>query len=474
MSETGKTEAPSYREVLRAHRKRHFFRNGLALLALGLFAGAAALAVVKPPEAPPFYQARQTLSVPENPIVLGSLSSTPFISETQIRRGDTLAALLQRLRIQEPGLQQFLVQNKNARSIYKLYPGRTLQVALDRDGNLIWLRYNHTPGVSDKNGYVSKWLEISPDGEGSFVATEQTAPADVQVKVAEGRIESSLFGATDRADIPDSVTQQMTDILGSKIDFLRDLRKNDRFRVVYEAYSHNGQEIGGGRVLALEFQNKDDVYEAVWFQPNENASGSYYDFSGKNLKGAFLRNAIKFTRISSTFGLRKHPVHGKWRSHKGVDYAAPSGTPIQATADGVVAFKGWQNGYGNVVILEHHNGISTLYAHQSRFAKGLKKGDRVNQGDLIGYVGSTGWATGPHLHYEFRVNNKAVDPLSLDLPVARVLDDAERQAFNVVVAQYREHINIAARPDDLTNDSAIALAQAEQPSSQWASTQAKP
>lgn len=461
MSETGKPEAPSYREVLRTHRKRHFFRNSLVLVALGLFAGAAALAVVKPPEAPPFYQARQTLTLPDNPTVLGTLASTPFISETQIRRGDTLAALLQRLRIQEPGLQQFLVQNKDARSIYKLYPGRTLQVALDRDGNLIWLRYNHTPSAADKNGYMSRWLEVSPDGQGGFAAAEHSAPADVQVKVAEGRIESSLFGATDRAGIPDSVTQQMTDILGSKIDFLRDLRKSDRFRVVYETYSHNGQEIGGGRVLALEFQNKDDIYEAVWFQPDDNASGSYYDFSGKSLKGAFLRNAIKFTRISSTFGLRKHPVHGKWRAHKGVDYAAPSGTPIQATADGVVAFKGWQNGYGNVVILNHHNGISTLYAHQSRFAKGLNKGDRVSQGDLIGYVGATGWATGPHLHYEFRVNNQAVDPLSLDLPVARVLDDAERQAFNVVAARYREHINIAARPDDLTAEPATALAQAD-------------
>src|SRR5690606_30034123 len=158
--------------------------------------------------------------------------------------------------------------------------------------------------------------------------------------------------------------------------------------------------------------------------------------------GAFLRTALKFSRISSTFGMRKHPVHGTWRGHKGVDYAAPSGTPIHATADGVVDFRGWQNGYGNTIVLKHHNGISTLYAHQSRFENGLKKGDSVRQGQLIGYVGSTGWSTGPHLHYEFRVNNKPVDPLSVDLPVARTLDKSHRAAFQETAAQYREHIHL--------------------------------
>lgn len=440
MFKQGKTGTPSYRNTLRANRRHHFLRNSLVLLALGLFAGAAALAVVKPPEAPIVYQARQTLALPDPfPQALGDFS-TPFISETQIRRGDTLAALLQRLRVQEPGLQQFLVQDKSARSIYKLYPGRTIQAAMDSEGKLVWLRYNHTPGAQNNGKYESRWLEVAPDGKGGFAATEESRPADTLVRIAESEITSSLFGATDEADIPDAITLQMTEILGSKIDFIRDLRRGDRFRIVYESYAHEGREIGVGRILALEFINNAKAYEAVWFAP-EDGSGSYYDFDGRSLKGAFLRSALKFSRISSTFGMRKHPVHGGWRGHKGVDYAAPSGTPIHATADGVVDFKGTQNGYGNTVILKHHNGYSTLYAHQSQFAPNLKKGDRVSQGQLIGYVGSTGWATGPHLHYEFRVENKPIDPLAVDLPVARALDKSQRKLFEQTVAQYAEHIH---------------------------------
>lgn len=441
MFKKGNIGNPSYRDMVRANRRHHVVRNGLALIALGLFAGAAALAVVQPPEAPVIYQARQTLDLPDPAPQVSSLSADPFISETQIRRGDTLAALLQRLRVQEPGLLQFLAQDKDARSIYKLYPGRSVRAALDGDGNLVWLRYNHTPGASNNGTYVSRWLEVTPDGKGGFTADERSQVADVHIRIAENHIVSSLFGATDDADIPDAITLQMTDILGSKIDFMRDLRSGDRFRIIYETYSHEGRDVGTGRILALEFINRGKAYEAVWFSA-DGKNGSYYDFEGGSLQGAFLRSALKFTRISSTFGMRKHPVHGTWRGHKGVDYAAPNGTPIHATADGVVDFRGWQNGYGNTIILKHHNGISTLYAHQSRFENGLKKGDSVKQGQLIGYVGSTGWSTGPHLHYEFRVNNNPVDPLSVDLPVARTLDNSQRAAFQETVAQYREHIHL--------------------------------
>jgi murein DD-endopeptidase MepM/ murein hydrolase activator NlpD len=459
MFRKGTPGTPSYRHTQTARgRGSRLLRNGLVLVALGLFAGAAALAVVKPPESPPMYQARHTLDLPDPfPQPLGDFSA-PFISETQIRRGDTLAALLQRLKVQEKGLQQFLIQNKDARSIYKLYPGRNVQVAHDQDGQLAWLRYNHTPGVSDNGKYVSRWLEVAPDGDGGFIASEKSQSADMQIRIAESEIETSLFGATDAAGIPDAVTLQMTDVLGSKIDFMQDLRRGDRFRIIYESYSHDGREIGVGRILALEFINRGKAYEAVWFSP-EKQSGSYYDFSGGSLKGAFLRSALKFTRISSTFGMRKHPVHGGWRGHKGVDYAAASGTPIHATADGVVDFVGRQNGYGNVIILKHHNSISTLYAHQSSFAKGIKKGQAVSQGQLIGYVGATGWATGPHLHYEFRINKQPVDPLSVDLPVARTLDAKQRNAFDQTVAQYREHIHLLTDlQNGITDDHQAQLA----------------
>ncbi len=442
MSEQGIPDTLSMRAAARAHRKPfHFVRKSLFMVALGLFGTAGALAVVQPAEKPLIYTEQSVLPLPEIEVLADTAASDPFISETVIRRGDTLAALLQRLHVQEAGLQAFLIKEPSARSIYKLYPGRIIRAALDHEGRLVSLRYEHTPGVRDKDQYLSRWLEIAPDGQGGFVAAEHEQVADTQIRVAEGEIKSSLFGATDAAGIPDHITLQMVEILSSKIDFLQDLRKGDRFRLVYETYSSEGRDVGAGRVLALEFLNKSTTYDAVWFTP-ESSGGGYYDFDGLSLKGAFLRNALKFTRISSTFGGRRHPVHGGFRQHKGVDYAAPSGTPIHATADGVVKFAGWQRGYGNTTILEHHNGITTLYAHQKGFASGIKKGVKVSQGTHIGYVGSTGWSTGPHLHYEFRVNNKPVDPLSIDLPVARTLTPAEHKQFDTVMAQYRDHIQL--------------------------------
>jgi len=457
MQRKGNPGTPSFRGAARArHRTPLLIRNGVVLVALGLFAAAAALAVVKPQaELPPVvHHTEEALALPELLTPIGHADEAPYISETQIRRGDTLAALLQRLRINDSELQKFLTHDKNARSIYKLYPGRTLQAALNRDGELVWLRYNHAPGRNEDDIAVARWLEVRPDDEGGYVAEERERPAHRQVRIAESEIESSLFGAADAADIPDGITMQMIDILGSKIDFLKDLRQGDRFRLVYETFADSGKTIGAGRVLALEFINQGNTYEAVWFDADDERGGNYFDFSGRSLKGAFLRTALKYTRISSTFGIRRHPLHNTWRSHNGVDYAAASGTPIHATADGVVKFIGQQRGYGNVIILQHQGETTTLYAHQSRFAKGLKKGSRVAQGDLIGYVGATGWATGPHLHYEFRVAGKPVDPLSVDLPVARVLDPSDRPAFEQTVAQFRQQVELVAGLQE--NDVALA------------------
>ncbi|MER1968764.1 peptidoglycan DD-metalloendopeptidase family protein [Castellaniella sp. GW247-6E4] len=432
-------------------RRQHVTRS-LLFAAGGLFLTAAAIAVVKPSTPPePIYQARQTLDLRPLAEPGAGDETAPFIAQTRIRSGDTVAALLQRLGIDEGGLLPFLVQHKGARSIYKLYPGRLVRAALDEQGSLVWLRYVHTPGTRDDSGYVSRWLEVRPDSQGGFRAEERSAPAQTQLRIAEGDINSSLFGAADEADIPDAITLDMVEILGSRIDFLKDLRKGDRFRIVYDAYMHDGVEVGSGRIRALEFINRGKTYSAVWFK-GAGGRGGYYDFDGASLKGAFLRTAIKFTRISSRFGMRMHPVHKRWAGHKGVDYAAPAGTPIHATADGTVQFIGRQNGYGNVIILKNFGQYSTLYAHQSRFAKGLKKGDRIQQGQLIGYVGSTGWATGPHLHYEFRINNRPVDPLAIDLPVARTLEAADRKAFAAVAAQFRSHIDFLARMQEALDE----------------------
>jgi len=441
---------PTYRELLKARRKnRHFLRNGVVLVALGLFATAAALAVVKPPEAPVTYQTQTPLKVTPLAAKLATQiapdGSAPYINQTRIKSGDNVAALLKRLEVSEEGLQHFLVHNEAARSIYKLYPGRTVEAALDGNGRLVWLRYKHTPnGKDDQGNPAAKWLEVTPTEDGGFEAQEQTKIAEVQTHAAEGRIETSLFGATEKAGIPDAITMQMAQILASKMDFMKDLHQGDEFRIIYETHTTDGHYSAAGRILALEFVNKGKTHEAMWFQP-EGEKGGYFDFDGKSQKGAFLKTALKFTRISSKFGMRKHPIHGKWTGHKGVDYAAPAGTHIHATADGVVKFIGQQRGYGNVIILQHHGKYSTLYAHQSRFAKGLRKGSKVSQGQHIGYVGATGWATGPHLHYEFRVAGEPKDPLSVDLPVARSLEGKEMQQFKTAVAQYKDQMQLIAR-----------------------------
>jgi murein DD-endopeptidase MepM/ murein hydrolase activator NlpD len=442
-------------------RRARFLRGSLLAAAIGLFAAAAAVGMVSQPDHTDLPPARQVQSVMELSAdefqVSDDPQAAPYISETRIRSGDTLAAVLQRLDLDDDTLQVFLTHDPSARSIYKLYPGRSVQAATDNVGKLVWLRYIHTPGNEADGQVVTRYLQVSPTADG-YQAQEVTQNTDRQTRVAVGTIRSSLFAATDDAGIPDSVTMQMADILSAKIDFLRNLRQGDQFRVVYEVRSHEGRYAGAGRVLALEFKNQDKLYTAVWFSPDDSTKGAYYDFSGTSLQGAFLRTALKFSRISSTFGMRVHPIHKTWTGHKGVDYAAPSGTPIHSTSDGVVEFAGVQNGYGNVVIIQHDKKYSTLYAHQSRIAPGIKQGARIMQGELIGYVGQTGWATGPHLHYEFRIDGQPVDPLSVDLPVAHNLEGSEAVAFAKNASTYKQQIELLAKFQQAMPDALASVA----------------
>jgi murein DD-endopeptidase MepM/ murein hydrolase activator NlpD len=440
--------------------KGWFQRTVLASI-VGLFGAAAAIGMVKHPDAfdmPATQRVESEMALNQEDIQV-SVAGTPvpFISETRIRPGDTLAGVLQRLGLDSPGLQTFLTHDPSARSIYKLYPGRVVQAATDENGALKWMRYIHTPGNEVDGQVVTRMLSVVAEGNG-FKASEVTEDTARETRVAVGTIRSSLFGATDAAGVPDSVTLQMAEILNAKIDFLRDLRQGDQFRVVYESRSHDGRYAGAGRVLALEFISQGKTYTAVWFDP-DGKHGSYYDFDGSTTKGAFLRTALEFTRISSTFGMRMHPIHGKWVGHMGVDYAAPAGTPIHSVADGTVEFTGWQNGYGNVTIIKHFGKFSTLYGHQSAFASGLRKGEKISQGQLIGYVGQTGWATGPHLHYEFRIDDKPVDPLAVDLPVARPLDPKEAKQFAQVISPYRAQIELLTQ----LQQAPVAAAQPAQP-----------
>jgi murein DD-endopeptidase MepM/ murein hydrolase activator NlpD len=238
-----------------------------------------------------------------------------------------------------------------------------------------------------------------------------------------GVIRTSLFAAADAADVPDAVAIQLADVFGGEIDFHRDLRKGDRFAVVYEVHAFAGRPVRAGRVLAAEFVNQGRSYRAVHYD------GGYYSPEGGNLRKAFLRAPLEFSRVSSGFGRRLHPLFRTWRTHEGVDYAAPTGTKVRATGDGVVDFVGQKGGYGRLVVLRHGGSYSTAYAHLSRFAPGLRRGARIAQGDTLGYVGQTGWATGPHLHYEFRVAGAARNPRTIALPAGQPVPAAALAAF---------------------------------------------
>lgn len=270
-------------------------------------------------------------------------------------------------------------------------------------------------------------LVIQKNGDG-FNAAEQPIAPTARTVFKSGVIRSSLFGATDAAGIPETVAMQLAKIFSTQIDFHQDLRRGDQFSVVYEMLYQNGEPVRVGKVLTAEFINQNKSYRVAYFESPEG-DGDYYTPDGRNLRKAFLRSPIEFSRVSSGFSSsRFHPVLNKWRAHKGVDFAAPSGTGILATADGKVSFVGTKGGYGNVVEIKHHENYSTLYAHLSRFGK-IHVGEKIRQGEVIGYVGRTGLATGPHLHYEFKVAGAHQDPLTV-APLSQPMTPALRPAFD--------------------------------------------
>ena len=333
-------------------------------------------------------------------------SAARYFREERIQRGDTLGSLLARLQIDDEQAAKYLHTARHVRSLYQLVPGRTVRAVTTDEGELLTLRYLNGDGTE---------LVVRRRG-GDFFASEQALVTEQRLLMSSGEVHTSLFAATDAAGLSDSVAVQLAEIFSSEVDFHRDLRPGDRFAVVFEALYNNGEFVRTGRIVAAEFVNAGRAYRAVYFQ-DAQGHGGYYTPDGRNLRKSFLRSPLEFSRISSGFSLsRFHPILQRWRAHKGVDYAASSGTRVKATADGYVQFAGYQGGYGKLIVLRHMNGYSTAYGHLSNFAKGLRVGQHVNQADVIGYVGSTGLATGPHLHYEFRVNGTHQNPLRLAVP----------------------------------------------------------
>lgn len=416
-----------------ASRKTRIISATAIFLAVCAF-GAAGVAPMAPDASDlPVTSITEELNVPSLSEQIAQLQSDSqsYLREERVRPGDTLATLLSRLGVNDDAATNFIKSDKLAYNVLQLKAGRRVQAETDKDGQLHRLMTT----LTDNNGQLLRNIVIARNGDG-FTAKESPASLERRVEMHSGEIRSSLFAATDAAQIPDSVASQIVDMFSTNIDFASDLRKGDRFNVVYETFWQNGEFVRAGRVLAGEFVNGSNRYQSVWFdEPGSKQGGGYYSFDGKSLKKAFLKSPLEFSRVSSGFSMRQHPISGQWRRHEGVDFAAPTGTPIRASGDGVVDFVGTQTGYGNVVVLKHWNNYSTAYAHMSRFASGLQKGAKVNQGEVIGYVGSTGWSTGPHLHYEFRVNNEPRDPMSIDVPNAQPLAGADLQRFREVAGE---------------------------------------
>ena len=349
-----------------------------------------------------------------------------YVREERFQRGDTLAGLIARLAIAAPDAQRLLGQ----RELRALRPGATVTAEVRDDGGLVWLAFLSARATE---------VRIERVGD-KLTASSRNAPIAARTELKSAVIRSSLFGAADAAGIPDSVAIQLADVFGSDIDFYRELREGDRFSVLYESQWLDGRPLRAGRVLAAEFVNQGRTLRAVAF------GDGYYAPDGRNMRKALLRSPLEFSRISSGFGMRQHPFLHSWRAHQGVDYAAPAGTRVRAVGDGVIEFAGRQNGYGNIVILRHDGIRTTVYGHLRSFGSGIRAGARVRQGDTIGLVGQTGWATGPHLHYEFRISGTARNPLSVPLPAGTPVARHDMDAFRAVSHARMAQIELVAAP----------------------------
>ncbi len=430
--------------TLAASFRHHPKRVTGSLAALLLGTGVAAFGVV--PLAPDasdlpvrqVFEVVQTLPIEAQLDALADHRFKLFRTDST-RSNDTFDTLLKRLNINDPLAAAFMRKDENARQALAGRPGKTIHVEAD-DAQA--LSKFSTRWATDDDA-VFKRLVVERTGS-SFTSSIETAPYVANARLASGAIQSSLFAATDDARIPDPVAVQIAEIFSSEIDFRRALRKGDRFNVVYEALEADGEALRTGRVLSAEFVNAGKTHQAMWFQPQGQDTqgtaykGSYYSLDGKSLRRGYLSSPLEFSRVTSGFSMRFHPISQKWRAHLGTDFAAPTGTPARTVGDGVVSFAGVQGGYGNVVFVTHRSGHETVYAHLSKI--NVRVGDKVSQSQTIGLVGSTGWSTGPHLHFEFRVDGVHQDPMTIarqsnTVPVPTAALPLFKQLAAVVSAQ---------------------------------------
>ncbi|MGD2082814.1 MAG: peptidoglycan DD-metalloendopeptidase family protein [Chromatiales bacterium] len=385
-------------------------------------------------------------SLPPGPVGAGEAGASAEAEgrwlEREIRSGDSLARIFQELGLSAGLLHRITHSGERARALADIRPGETLRARLTTEDDLLELVLERSPVSS---------LRILREGDG-FRAEQ--VERDVEGRVAEisGTIEDSLYVSALEAGLSERLIMELANIFGWDIDFALEIRSGDQFRVVYEEEFLDGEKLGDGPILAAEFVNRGRVIRAVRYE-NEAGDADYYTPDGKSMRKAFLRAPVDFRRISSRFQReRYHPILGKRRPHRGVDYAAATGTPVRASGDGKVVHVGRKGGYGKAVMIQHGQQYTTLYGHLNGYRRGIKQGSRVKQGQIIGYVGMTGLATGPHLHYEFRVNGVHRDPLTVKLPEAEPIAARYRADFE------RKAAPLVARLDTLGRKTMVAAA----------------
>ena len=371
-----------------------------------------------------FTRLSQPLALPENPLTPVEISHTEnkFTNweNITVKAGDSLSEIFGRIDINASQLAELMKISSAKKHLLKIMPGEQIQLDHDFNGQLLGLHY-------DIDFKTSLLVERSPAGLASTIIEHNI---DARPHHATGVINDSLFIAAQEAGLTDNMTMELAGIFGWDIDFVLDIRKGDSFSLVYEEIYKNGKKIKDGNILAAEFINRGKSFRAVRYEDPKTKKIAYFSENGKNLRKAFLRSPVKFSYISSKFSNKRyHPVLHKYRSHKGIDYAARRGTPIRSSGEGKVIFRGKKGGYGNVVIIKHGSRYSTLYAHLSKFDRKARRWSKVKQGQIIGYVGSSGLATGPHLHYEFRVNGVHRNPLTVRFPSAKSISKQHLASF---------------------------------------------
>jgi murein DD-endopeptidase MepM/ murein hydrolase activator NlpD len=437
--------AIAHSQTLRAFVARHpkHVTAALAIVLLGGGGGAFAVANLGPDASNlPVRILVENLETPNLEQQVAELEQkTLKLYRNDITRGsDTAESLLRRLGLLDSAAATYIRQTPEVRQALLNRSGRNVSVEANEQQQLLTLT---TRWLKNDNDTQFQRMVITRNDNNKFSVRTDSAPLTASVRMTGGTVASSLYAASDEARLPDNVTRQLADVFSGQIDFHRALRKGAIFSVVYETLEAEGEPLRAGRLLSAEITNDKKTYDAVWFQ-EPGQKGAYYTMTGDSLRRAFLASPMPYSRRTSGFGMREHPIFHTQRAHLGVDYAAPTGTPVISVADGVVVESGFSGGFGNMVVVQHNARQSTVYAHLSKIA--VRKGQAIKQGDNLGAVGATGWATGPHLHFEFRINGRHVDPLTLaQQGSSEPISAALRPQFNQRAQYARSQLMAAAQ-----------------------------